>query len=236
MAREVFELPNLPPELEGAMSDLGEFRAEYRAGWGLLLYLLLGVGVLVFGVGLCLLMVYLVTLGHIEGHLFHGVIIALGLTIGGAFMIYRSVRAWGARVLVFDSAWFTFSAGGCAVFGWHEITSFQEKSPKGVWEKMTQSSYWVMLRRQDGAVLTIDAYIERAKDLGSGIRANWLGGRHRRKRHFRVSPFSGPSRRYNLPQFPGRSRRRPNSLTPRRVTIHPVRGVRPRDASFEKGP
>jgi hypothetical protein len=34
---------------------------------------------------------------------------------------------------------------------------------------MVHSSYWMTLRRQDGAVLRIDAYVERAKDLGSRV-------------------------------------------------------------------
>ena len=43
------DLLDLPPELEGALSDLGHFRAEYRAGSGVLLYLPLGFLLLVLG-------------------------------------------------------------------------------------------------------------------------------------------------------------------------------------------
>jgi hypothetical protein len=169
MASEWDELPELPAELEGAMSDLGRFWAEYRAGWGLLLYMLLGVLLLVLGAAATLLLV--VFMVDEEFHLGFAklFVFAVALTIGGTFMCFRSVRAWGARVLVFERCLVYLKGGKMRVFGWHEIAAFQQDSPKGLWGKLTQSSYWMTIRRSDGAVLTIDAYVERAKDLGSRV-------------------------------------------------------------------
>src|SRR5579859_5392434 len=170
MSNDVTDLPDLPPELEGAMSDLGRFRAEYRAGWGLLLYMILGLVLLVVGAALTLLLGYFAADDrHIEFGIIKVVVFTIALMVGGMFMTYRAVRAWGARVLVFERCLVFLKGGKLRVFGWHEITAFEQKSPKGYWEKMVHSSYWMTLRRQDGAVLRIDAYGERAKDLGSRV-------------------------------------------------------------------
>jgi hypothetical protein len=169
MASEWGELPELPAELEGAMSDLGRLRAEYRAGWVLLWYLLLGLVLLVLGAAVTLFFVVLVIEEEFHVGLVKVILFAAALTVGGAVMCYRSVRAWGARVLVFERCIVHLKGSRMRVFGWHEIVSFQHDAPKGLWSKLTQSSYWMTIRRRDGAVLTIDAYVERAKELGSRV-------------------------------------------------------------------
>jgi hypothetical protein len=97
------------------------------------------------------------------------IVFAAALTMGGALMCYRSVRAWGARVLVFERCLVYLKGGRMRVFGWHEIVSFRHDAPKGLWGKLTQSSYWMTIRRHDGAELTVDAYVVNAKDLGSRV-------------------------------------------------------------------
>jgi hypothetical protein len=169
MASDWGDVPELPAELEGAMSDLGRFWAEYRAGWVLLWYLLLGLVLLVLGAAVTLFFVVLVIEEEFHVGLVKVIVFAAALTVGGAFMCVRSVRAWGARVLVFERCLVYLKGGKMRVFGWHEIAAFQQGSPKGWWGKLTQSSYWMTIRRSDGAVLTVDAYVERAKDLGSRV-------------------------------------------------------------------
>jgi hypothetical protein len=170
MSSDLTDLTDLPPELEGAASDLGRFHAEYRAGWGLLLYMLLGLVLLVLGLVLTAGIVFLAA----DDRNFHAgyiklVILSIGLTIGGLFMTIRSAGAWGSRVLVFERCLVHLKRGRMRVFGWHEITAFEQKTTKGFWEKMIQSSYWMKLRRHDGEALRIDAYLHRAQDLGARV-------------------------------------------------------------------
>jgi hypothetical protein len=157
MASDLIDLPELPAELEGAMSDLGRFRAEYRAGWGLLLYMLLGLALLVLGSGFTLVLVALVFDDHFHVGVAKLFVLSIALTIGGAFMCFRSIRAWGTRVLVFEHCLVHLKGNKMRVFGWGEITSFLQHTPTGFWGKMTQSSYVMTIRRTDGTMLTIDA-------------------------------------------------------------------------------
>jgi hypothetical protein len=169
MASDIHDLPELPAELEGAMSDLGRFRAEHRAGWGLLLYLLLGLVLLVLGAAGTVFLVMLVFDDEFHAGFAKLFVLSIALTIGGAFMCFRSVRAWGVRVLVFERCIVYLKGANMRVFGWQEIASFEHQSPKGFWGKLTQSSYWMTIRRSDGAELTIDAYVNGAKELGSHV-------------------------------------------------------------------
>ncbi len=169
MPSEWNDLPDLPPELEGAMSDLGTFRAEYRAGWATLLYLFLGLFLLVGGAGLTALLVYIVLDDRPDVGLVKLVFLTAALVVGGAFMCFRSVRAWGVRVLVFDRCLVFLKGGSLRVFGWDEITGFSQRTTSGMWEKMMQSSYYLTLHRRDGAMLRIDAYVGRAKELGARV-------------------------------------------------------------------
>jgi hypothetical protein len=88
-------------------------------------------------------------------------------------MCFRSIRAWGTRVLLFERCLVYLKGTKMRVFGWAEITSFTQQTPTGMWGKMTQSSYLMTIRRADGAVLMIDAYVNRAKELGDRVEAEW---------------------------------------------------------------
>ena len=169
MASDWGEAPEMPAELEGAMSDLGRFRAEYRAGWVLLWYLFLGLVLLVLGAAMTLFFVLLVIEEEFHFGLVKVIVFAAALSVGGAVMCFRSVRAWGARVLVFERCLVYVKGHKMRVFGWHEIVSFRHDTPKGLWGKLTHSSYWMTIRRRDGAELTIDAYVAKAKELGAGV-------------------------------------------------------------------
>jgi hypothetical protein len=169
MASDMLDVPDLPAELEGALSDLGRFRAEYRSGWALLLYMLLGLVLLVLGAGVTVFLLVVIFEEDFNGGFVHAFIFSAAMIVGGGFMCVRSVRAWGARVLIFDRCIVYVKRGHLRVFGWDEITSFQQKSPTGFWEKLVHSSYSMTLIRKDGERLTIDAYVNKAKDLGSRV-------------------------------------------------------------------
>jgi hypothetical protein len=173
MAGDLVDLPELPAELEGAMSDLGRFRAEYRAGLGLVLYMLLGLLLLAMGGGMTLLLTALVFEDHFHVGFAKLFVLSIALTIGGGFMCFRSIRAWGTRVLLFERCLVYLKGNKMRVFGWAEIASLTKQTPTGMWGKMTQSSYLMTIRRADGAVLTIDAYVDRAKELGDRVEVEW---------------------------------------------------------------
>src|SRR5260370_35687457 len=98
MASDWGDVPELPAELEGAMSDLGRFWAEYRAGGVLLWYLLLGLVLLVLGAAVGPFFV----VRRLGGERHVGVVELMGfsaaLTAGGAVIRLWSVPAACAPV------------------------------------------------------------------------------------------------------------------------------------------
>ncbi len=167
MADDALELSDLPPELQGALPDLGQFRAEYRATWRVSMYLFLGMSLLVLGPAVAALIVLLVFKGNGGAHsLVHVVLWPIAISAAGGRMIYRAIRAWGVRILVFERCLVHSRRGILSVFGWSEIASFQHNSAS---QKTAARSYWMTLRRADGVELTIDDLVDRARELGQGI-------------------------------------------------------------------
>jgi hypothetical protein len=172
MASEALELSNLPPELQGALPDLGQFRAEYRATWRVSMYLIFGVVLLALGPALAALILFAAFQGNVRAHsLFHVVLWPVAISVTGGRMLFRAIRAWGVRILVFERCLVHSKGGMLRVFGWAEIASFQHKAVPSAFQKKAIRSYWMTLRRADGMELTIDDFVDRAKELGDGIQA-----------------------------------------------------------------
>jgi hypothetical protein len=170
MASDALELSDLPPELQGALPDLGRFRAEYRAGWRVSMYLVFGMVLLVLGPVLAALILFVTFQGIVRAHsLFHLVLWPVAISVTGGRMLFRATRAWGVRILVFERCLVHSKGGMLRVFGWAEIASFQHKAVPSAFRKAATRSYWMTLRRTDGVELTIDDLVDRAKELGDGI-------------------------------------------------------------------
>jgi hypothetical protein len=167
MAGDALELSDLPAELQGALPDLGPFRAEYRATWRVSVYLFLGMLLLVLGPAVAVLILILIFNRNADAHtLVHVVLWPIAISAAGGRMIYRAIRAWGVRILVFERCLVHSRRGILRVFGWSEIASFQHNSGS---QKVAARSYWMTLRRADGVELTIDDLVDRARELGNGI-------------------------------------------------------------------
>jgi hypothetical protein len=164
MASAAPELRDIPLELEGALPDLGRFQAEYRAGWRVMSHLVLGLAAQTLAFFICVLIARAFGAGLMSAA------VVVGIEVGRT--VHRSVRAWGVRVLVFEQCLVHLRAGNFRVFGWHEITSFQQQTPRPAWQKWFRGgAYWMKLRRADGAKLTIDDLVDQASELGARIQA-----------------------------------------------------------------
>jgi len=155
-------------DIDGLASLGKPIREFVVSGRVLMLRLALAFGLVLAGVGLCVILV--VAKGHHVHVIIWGTLLALmGVTLG-----IRAYRNWGLRVLIYPEGGIRFQHDRVVTFFWEEIARVWRKNSEEHWSSAWQGSLILILEKTNGELIQFDDALPGLRDLATLVEQRTL--------------------------------------------------------------